>query len=138
MKIDSRRAAPRSMRSRSMPFCTSARARRGRSSGAARKDSAATPSPSPRTVASPTPSTERATSMARADGAATSTSIVPPPPMARELLLGALRDDLAALDDEQTVTGLADLGQNVAREQDRVRAAQRADHVAHLDDLHGV
>ena len=90
--------------------------------------------------ASPMPVTVRATSIARADGPATSTSMVPasPPSCVGQLLLGPLGDDLAALDDQQAVAGLADLGEDVAGEQDRVLAAQRADGGAHLDDLHRV
>ena len=56
----------------------------------------------------------------------------------RQLLLGPLGDDLAVLDDQQAVAGLADLGQDVAGEQDGVLAAQRLDGRAHLDDLHRV
>jgi hypothetical protein len=55
----------------------------------------------------------------------------------RQLLLGALRDDLARLDHQQAIAGLADLRQDVARQQDGVRATQVADQRAHLDDLQG-
>ena len=55
-----------------------------------------------------------------------------------QLLLGPLGDDLAVLDDQQAIAGLADLGEDVAGEQDGVLAAQRLDGRAHLHDLHRV
>ena len=107
--------------------------------GRARQESSATPSPSRMTVHSPMPVTVRATSMARLAAPTTSTSIVPPPPSWRgQILLAPLGDDLAVLDDQQAVAGLADLREDVAREEDGVLPAEHLDGRAHLDDLHRV
>src|SRR5262249_41953591 len=57
---------------------------------------------------------------------------------AGQLLLGALSDDLAALDDQQAIAGLADLRQNVAGNEDGVPAFEAKDQPAHFDDLNRV
>jgi hypothetical protein len=56
----------------------------------------------------------------------------------RELGLRTFTDQRTAAEHEQPVAGLADLGQDVARDQDRVVLLEIVDQVAHLDDLHGV
>ena len=47
-------------------------------------------------------------------------------------------EQLALAEHEQPIAGLADLGQDVARDQDRVVLLEVVDEVAHLDDLHRV
>src|SRR5439155_17313992 len=56
----------------------------------------------------------------------------------RELRLGAGRDDASFADDEEAIARLADLREDVAREHDRVVAAEAPEELPHLDDLHGV
>jgi hypothetical protein len=52
-----------------------------------------------------------------------------------QLAFAALAHELAIVDDEQAVAGLADLGQEVAGNEHGVLAAQAAQEVAHLHDL---
>ncbi len=56
----------------------------------------------------------------------------------RQLLLGAGADEGAVAEHEHAVAVLADLGQDVARDQHRVLGLQIAHELAHLDDLHRV
>ena len=56
----------------------------------------------------------------------------------RQILFGPLRDDFTSLDHQQAIAGLADLGEEVARDEQGVVAAQPPDEIAHLDDLHRV
>jgi hypothetical protein len=46
--------------------------------------------------------------------------------------------DLAIVDDQHPAAGLADLGQDVRAQDDRMLGAQLSDQLAHLDDLLGV
>src|SRR5512139_3418160 len=55
-----------------------------------------------------------------------------------QLALAADAQDLAATEHQQPITGLADLGEDVARDQDRVVLLEVVDEVAHLDDLHRI
>jgi hypothetical protein len=52
-----------------------------------------------------------------------------------QLGLGALRDQLAAVDHQDAIARLADLGQDVAADDHAPPLGEPADHVAHADDL---
>src|SRR5260370_40678736 len=54
---------------------------------------------------------------------------------ARQFLLRTLSDDLAGLNDQEPVAGLADLGENVARNQDGMTPLEAKNQPPHLDDL---
>ena len=60
---------------------------------------------------------------------------LPPPEPRRELLRGALAHELAARDHDHALAERLDLGEDVAREEDRALAAEPAHQLADLDHL---
>src|ERR1043165_7595475 len=55
-----------------------------------------------------------------------------------ELCFASDAEQRALAEDEQPIARLADLGEDVARDQNRVVLLEIVDEVTHLDDLHGV